>query len=73
MIKDCLKIKGKEKKMCVLCRCQRYTKNHKNKLDFDKNIAPHLDVRKLQIDMDALIPKLKKMLVETNHKISQYC
>jgi hypothetical protein len=70
MIKECLKdidkIKGKEK-MCVLCRC------NKSKLDFDKNIAPHLDVRKLQIDMVALIPKLKKMLVEANHKISQYC
>jgi hypothetical protein len=69
MIKKCSYYLSKydkdDKEMCILCRCQQYSKL--------KNIKILPNVELLQIDMKAMLPRLKKLLKETNHEINQKC
>ena len=69
MIKKCSiyldKNDKNEKEMCILCRCQRYSKT--------KNIEILPNVELLQIDMKAMLPRLQKLLKEANHEINQKC
>ena len=60
MIKKCSYYLSKY--MCILCRCQQYSK---------LKILPNVEL--LQIDMKAMLPRLKKLLKEANHEINQKC
>jgi hypothetical protein len=51
-----------DKDMCILSRCQQYSK---------LKILPNVEL--LQIDMKAMLPRLKKLLKEANDEINQKC
>jgi hypothetical protein len=75
MIKKCEKYIGKhnENNMCILCKCQQYSKANKNILIFQREIADHLQLDLLQIDMKAKISKIKHLLREANKEINVAC
>lgn len=74
MVKKCLNYIGKtEKNMCILCTCQIYSKTNKNIMNFQTEIAPHINLDFLQIEMKAMLPRLKKMLKEANNEINKLC